>query len=1072
MGKHTLLSMIVFLAVVLLPLKYAHGSLPGDCDGDSAVGIGEVQGAINMFLGLKPVLICVDGDDNKTVSIAEVQKSINAFLGLILPQPTPGFPTITLTSPADGAVTAGPRITVNGSVSAGVSTVSVNGIAATLTGDAFTADVPVTTGSNVILISASNAKGLKTTEVRTVRMPHPVRTGGQAAVGIVISGAYCAEGDMLSRTVKLPVRLTQVYAGPVSVNWATSDGTAIAGSDYVAASGSITFLPGETEKFISVQILGDTVAESATEMMYVKLSNPVGAPLATSSATVVIEDDDRTTIGASGGIARLADGAVHLRLHSGGVAGDVAFTAESAAENNPLIQGNSYLLSPASLLFSAQTTLTLRYDPLLLAASLKARDLQIAFWDGTSWQSLAGSTVDAVSGTVSARIISTGKYAVIDGRNTSSNIAYVVNAPAAVNEFATIPDAVAFVCGKPGPGRVIVRRTPLALGRFSPSCPVDLEREDETPVTFDGASNVVSAAPISFTGFNFTGSVNFIAGNHITLRSNQFGGAVNIVLDPSPAGGLAKRVAKTVALPADCTHQGNAGFTGNVSGGPVSLALAANVKHCANISVNDSIAPALSVDGAADAKVVAGAHVAVNGSIIKSVDVKLKAEGDASVSFGELDTETMYNRMSVAAGVTGPRVESVNLNASLSAEVALEGGGSLTVNHKGATIRDEMRFSLLDDRFVGEVHGELGASTLGKLHLDVGGTGLLKVVDGVAVQGGASFEMVAGLKSATVENIDSTYHGDLLLKSGNIPLLEQINFVMTGKKTTDVYGGVSYYGGFGIRGTFKRVSGETVAAAQSGLLFDGFNIVSKGDLATMKNGIHIDADNRSDRIEIKNNTYSVGQATGIFIEKTKGEVLIQGNTILQANTGIMLENISGQTTIDGNTVTSQIGITQGNASQNTIITGNTLNSYMIGLNLSGSSTAGLHRRTAASGNTITMSALPDGDVGMAVMLMSSSILNFNSNLVVGGISVAAIGYDAYATVVGNSIRGSLADNPMSPALVANPIGQGLDAENDIMTIVDFNSNGCADFPPSLDFKDENGVCAGDDGVPPRPVPLI
>jgi photosystem II stability/assembly factor-like uncharacterized protein len=55
---------------------------PGDCDGNGTVSIAEVQGAIDMFLGLKPVLACVDLDNSGVVTISEVQKVVNSFLGL------------------------------------------------------------------------------------------------------------------------------------------------------------------------------------------------------------------------------------------------------------------------------------------------------------------------------------------------------------------------------------------------------------------------------------------------------------------------------------------------------------------------------------------------------------------------------------------------------------------------------------------------------------------------------------------------------------------------------------------------------------------------------------------------------------------------------------------------------------------------------------------------------------------------------------------------------------------------------------------------------------------------------
>jgi len=55
---------------------------PGDCNRDGMVTISEVQGAINMFLGLQAVGTCVDLDGSGTVSLSEVQQVINAFLGL------------------------------------------------------------------------------------------------------------------------------------------------------------------------------------------------------------------------------------------------------------------------------------------------------------------------------------------------------------------------------------------------------------------------------------------------------------------------------------------------------------------------------------------------------------------------------------------------------------------------------------------------------------------------------------------------------------------------------------------------------------------------------------------------------------------------------------------------------------------------------------------------------------------------------------------------------------------------------------------------------------------------------
>ena len=81
--------------------------------------------------------------------------------------------------------------------------------------------------------------------------------------------------------------------GGVSVNFATLNGTATAGSDYTTTSGTLTFGDGETSKSIAVPILQDTIYEG-NESFGVTLSAPGGgAILATPSAgTVTIIDDD------------------------------------------------------------------------------------------------------------------------------------------------------------------------------------------------------------------------------------------------------------------------------------------------------------------------------------------------------------------------------------------------------------------------------------------------------------------------------------------------------------------------------------------------------------------------------------------------------------------------------------------------------------------------------------------------------------------------------------------------------------------------------------------------------------
>jgi hypothetical protein len=72
---------------------------------------------------------------------------------------------------------------------------------------------------------------------------------------------------------------------------ATANGTATAGSDYVAGNGTLNFSAGQTSQPVTVQVSGDTAVES-NETVLVNLSNPTGATLADSQGVGTIVNDD------------------------------------------------------------------------------------------------------------------------------------------------------------------------------------------------------------------------------------------------------------------------------------------------------------------------------------------------------------------------------------------------------------------------------------------------------------------------------------------------------------------------------------------------------------------------------------------------------------------------------------------------------------------------------------------------------------------------------------------------------------------------------------------------------------
>ena len=87
------------------------------------------------------------------------------------------------------------------------------------------------------------------------------------------------------------VRLDRAPSSRVTVDYATADGTAKAGADYTAVSGTLTFSPGERTKTVSVAVLDDAHDEGS-ETLTLTLSNASGAYIEDGTATGTIKNTD------------------------------------------------------------------------------------------------------------------------------------------------------------------------------------------------------------------------------------------------------------------------------------------------------------------------------------------------------------------------------------------------------------------------------------------------------------------------------------------------------------------------------------------------------------------------------------------------------------------------------------------------------------------------------------------------------------------------------------------------------------------------------------------------------------
>jgi chitinase len=118
---------------------------------------------------------------------------------------------------------------------------------------------------------------------------------------LAITDQTVNEGNSGSVNAVFEVTLSPVSAQPVTVDYTTTDGTAVSGSDYTAISGTLTFTPGETSKFITVSVKGDLIDEGDSETFTVDLSNETNANLADGQGLGTILDDDLAVVSISAG---------------------------------------------------------------------------------------------------------------------------------------------------------------------------------------------------------------------------------------------------------------------------------------------------------------------------------------------------------------------------------------------------------------------------------------------------------------------------------------------------------------------------------------------------------------------------------------------------------------------------------------------------------------------------------------------------------------------------------------------------------------------------------------------------
>jgi hypothetical protein len=175
------------------------------------------------------------------------------------------------------------------------------------------------------------------------------------APSLTVNDATVTEGDSGAKNAVFTVALSASSADPVTVDYATVDGSAKAPDDYAAASGTLTFAPGELSKQVTVAVAGD-ILDEPHETYSLELANPVGATLADGrGAGTILDNDPQVSISVDDVTRAEAYEPASFTVSLSKASGKIVTVAYATADGSALA-GNDYGARSGTLVFLAGDT--------------------------------------------------------------------------------------------------------------------------------------------------------------------------------------------------------------------------------------------------------------------------------------------------------------------------------------------------------------------------------------------------------------------------------------------------------------------------------------------------------------------------------------------------------------------------------------------------------------------------------------------------------------------------------------------------------------------------------------------
>jgi len=133
------------------------------------------------------------------------------------------------------------------------------------------------------------------------------------------------------------VTLSQASSSEIRVNYNTSNGTALSGSDYISSSGQLIFSPYQTSKTVTLNVLADLMSES-TESFYLNLSGPVNASISVSRSLISLTDNPPLPVELISFGAECENGAIIIQWETASEMNSDYFTVDKKTDDTDWVE--------------------------------------------------------------------------------------------------------------------------------------------------------------------------------------------------------------------------------------------------------------------------------------------------------------------------------------------------------------------------------------------------------------------------------------------------------------------------------------------------------------------------------------------------------------------------------------------------------------------------------------------------------------------------------------------------------------------------------------------------------------